>query len=374
MDLKLHKVDTPAERDRFIRFPMQLYRDQPFWVPPLHRERKRFLDPGTNPFFEHAEVDLFLARQNGQRPVGRVAVIEDRAYNAFHGERTGFFGMFDTINEPAVADRLLTRAREWARDHGLHRLVGPMSLSTNHECGLLVEGFDSPPMVGIPYNPPYYAELLTRCGFGKAKDLLSFKIDHPRTLPRYLERASERIGRKNHFSLRTLQKRRFDEELARIWEIYNSAWESNWGFVPMTQKEFTFSAGQLKSVIDPDLCLIAECGGEPVGFSLTVPDVNQVLKKMNGTLFPLGWWQFLWNRKKIDRYRTLTLGVKPSARGRGIDVLFYTETFRRCIERKIARAEMSWILEDNAPMIAPLRRMGAVEYRRHRIYERSCLH
>jgi GNAT superfamily N-acetyltransferase len=370
MGFELIKVETREDLERFVRLPWKIYKDPSYWVPPLIQERKKFLNPEINPFFEHAEVDLFLALDSDRAPVGRIALIHDRNYQGLHSEAVGMFGMFESIDDPSVSRQLLDKANQWCQERGLTRLMGPMNLSTNHECGLLVEGFDSPTMFGIPYNPEYYGKHFESWGLKKAKDLLAFRLDLVK-IPDYLEKAALKLKRRNRFNIRCLDLSRFEKEISILWDIYNSAWDLNWGFIPMTQKEFEFSAREMKAIIQPEFCMIAEVKGEPVGFSLALPDVNQVLKKLDGSLFPFGWAQFLWQKNKIDAYRVLTLGVKKNYRRLGIDAWFYYETYRLFMEKKIKWIEMSWLLEDNKGIVDPMHRIGGEIYKRHRIYERS---
>ena len=366
----LIKVETPRDLERFVRLPWKIYKDQPCWVPPLIWERKKFLNPDSNPFFEHAEVELFLALDAGQSPVGRIALIHDRNYQELHPEPVGMFGMFESVDDPTISHLLLDKAYQWCQEKGFARLMGPMNLSTNHECGLLIEGFDSPPMFGIPYNPEYYREHFAAWGLEKAQDLVAMRLDFIK-VPDYLERAAVKLKQRNHFTIRTFNLSQFEKELAVLGDIYNSAWSSNWGFVPMTQKEFEFSAREMKSFVQPEFCLIAEVKGEPAGFSLVLPDVNQVLKELDGRLFPFGWARFLWQKNKIDAYRVPMLGVKKKFRRLGIDAWFYYEIYKMFLEKKIEWCELSWLLEDNKSIIDPMHRIGGKIYKRHRIYERS---
>ena len=369
MGFKLVKVETHQDLNRFVRLPWKIYKDQPCWVPPLIQERKKFLNPDINPFFEHAEADLFLAVDDNGSPVGRIALVHDRSYQDLHSESVAMFGLFEAVDDPILSRLLLDKAYQWCEERGHAQLMGPMNLSTNHECGLMIEGFDSSPMFGIPYNPEYYGEHFEAWGLQKAKDLVSFRLDLVK-VPDYLERAATKLKKRNHFNVRPLDLGQFEKEISVLWDVYNSAWGLNWGFVPMTQKEFKFSAREMKSFIHPEFCLIAEVNGEPAGFSLALPDVNQVLKKMDGSLFPFGWAKFLLNKKKIDTYRVLTLGVKKKYRRLGIDAWFYYETIRLFIEKNIKWIEMSWLLEDNKGIIEPMHRIGGTIYKRHRIYER----
>lgn len=370
MPFTVRPVITGRDREAFLRLPWRIYEDDPRWTPPLLADQRKFFDPARNPFFDHAEVALYLAFDSSGQPAGRIALTVDRAHNEFHSERTGFFGFFESIDDPRAGHCLLDHARQWFKDKGLAKMAGPMNLSTNHECGLLVEGFESLSMLGIPYNPPRYQEILEGWGLAKSKDLLSLFLD-PKVVPEYLTRAMVRIDKRNRFTLRSFRMDRFTDELDILWDIYNSAWERNWGFVPMTRKEFLFAAEEMKAIVQPEFCFIAEVEGQPVGFSLTLPNINPLLKKMNGRLFPLGWLHFLRGKKNIDSFRVITLGIKKPFRRMGIDVAFYHATYKRLVEITASLVEMSWILEDNIPMLEPIRRIGGTVYKRHRIYERN---
>ena len=373
MAIALRRAESEGDLLRFIQFPRKIYTDASLWVPPLDYERKVFLNPKVNPYFDHAEVEHFLACTPGGKIKGRISAIVDRDHNAFHNENTGFFGMFESINDPAVASTLLDAAGQWCRDKGMDRMRGPMNLSTNHECGLLVENFDDPPVFGLPYNPPYYADLFQQWGLQKLKDLISFEIQIT-GIPPYLERAVTRIKKRNHFTLRSLNMRQFDREIETFWNIYNSAWETNWGFVPMNRKEFVFAASEMKRIVNPELCFVAEVNGEAAGFSLTLPDVNQPLRKLNGQLFPFGWLKFIQGKKNIDRYRVITLGVKKKFQRLGIDACFYHATYQKLLDLNIPMADLSWVLEENQAIIGPIKKIGGTPYKRHRIYEHNLIH
>jgi GNAT superfamily N-acetyltransferase len=368
--MSLIKVETRQDLERFILLPWKIYKDQPCWVPPLIQERKHFLNPDINPFFEHAEVDLFLAVDANCSPVGRIALTHDRNYQGFHLEPVGMFGMFESMEDPTISCLLLDKAYEWCQERGFSRFMGPMNLSTNHECGLLIEGFDSPTMFGIPYNPEYYGKHFEAWGLRQAQDIVSFKID-PIKVPDYLKRVAVKLKQRNRFTVRCLDLGSFDKELPILWDIYNSAWDKNWGFVPMTRKEFEFSAREMKTIVRPEFCLIAEVNGEPAGFSLALPDVNQIFKDLDGRLLPFGWARFLWKKNKIDVFRVPMLGVKKKFRRLGIDAWFYYETLELFVANNIKWCEMSWLLADNKSIVDPMHRIGGEIYKRHRIYERS---
>ena len=369
-------VRSPRELRAFIQLPWQLYRDDPHWVAPLlSDERKRF-DPRRNPFYEHAEVQLFLVLQ-GERPVGRVSAHIDHLYNEFHGERTGFFGFFECVNDETVARALLDAAEGWLQERGMERVLGPFGFNTNGFSGLLIEDFNSPPALLMPYNPPYYAELIERCGYTKAKDLLAFKveIDEPfrqamqKLVPR-LEAIAER-ARRQGFSVRTLRVRDFDREVKKLWEIYQDAWERNWGFAPMTEREFFEEAKELKRIVVQELAVIVEKGDEPVGFGLALPDFNQALKPVRGRLFPFGIFRLLWHARKITGLRVLTLGIKHQYRVRGVDALLYLKLLEGGLKLPYTWCEFSWILEDNHLIIRAIEMGNGKLYKRYRIYEKS---
>jgi hypothetical protein len=373
MAIVLKKVESTRDTDRFIHLPHQIYAADTHWVAPLDSERKKFLSPKINPFFDHAEAEYFLALSTDGKTLGRIAAIADHDHNRFHKENTGFFGMFECVNDVEVSTLLLNAADQWCRKKAMDRMRGPLNLSINHECGLLVENFDDAPVVGIPYNPPYYVDLFLHWGLKKIKDLISLDLQLTR-IPEYLQRAVSLVLKRNRFTVRTLQINRFDQEIDVLWEIYNSAWEGNWGFVPMNHKEFVFMTREMKRVVDPRLCFIAEVNGEPAGFSLTLPDVNQALKSMKGKLFPFGWLKFILGKRRINRSRVITLGIKKQYQRLGIDAFFYHATYKQLMEINIFRVDMSWILEDNQAIIGPIEKIGGVPYKRHRIYERIITH
>ena len=370
LPVRIERVDGRSALDEFLRLPWRIYRDDPVWVPPLLHDQRTLLDREKHPFHQHADVEYFLARDAGGEPVGRIAAIVNHLHNEFHEERVGFFGFFESIDDAAVARALLDAAEAWLRERGMQAVRGPMNFSTNEECGLLVEGFEHPPVVMMTHNPPYYEALLRGAGYAKEKDLLAWDLDptkHGGAPPERLERSEERLLRRAGVTIRPLRMKDFDRELARVEEVYNDAWERNWGFVPMTSAEFAFMAKQLKPVVDPGLCLIMESGDEPVGFALALPDFNQALRHIDGRLLPFGIFKLLWHKRKIDRCRVITLGVKQRLRGRGLDALMYLYYFREAPRLGYPRGECSWILEDNLEMSRALERMGAYPYKTYRI-------
>lgn len=350
----------------FIDVARRVNARDPVWVQPLRRDVRTLLDRTKHPFHEHADVSYFLAERGGDA-VGRIAAIVNHRYNEHHGERTGFFGFFETVHDPAVAGALLETVEGWLRERGMERVLGPMSFSTNEECGLLVENFVDPPALMMPHNPPYYGGLVEGAGYGKAKDLVAYWIGSPE-IPDRLEAGVDRLMERAGVILRSMDMDRFEAEVGIIEEVYNAAWESNWGFVPMTEAEFAFMARELEPVVDPDLCVIAEADGEPVGFSLALPDFNRALATIDGRLFPFGFVRVLWERRKIHTVRLITLGTVPGYRRRGVAAGMILRTYRQGVPKGYDRCEASWILEDNREMRQALDKMGARVYKTYRIY------
>lgn len=369
MPVQVHAVGTRREMNRFIELPWRLYRDERLWVPPLRRDVREQFDPARNPFFRHAEVQAFVATSGG-RIAGRIAAIANRAHNDFHGDRVGFFGFFECEDDPAAAAALFAAAENWIAERGLQTLRGPMSFSTNDECGSLIDGFDTPPVILMPHNPAYHAALYEKSGFRKAKDLLAYWIDAG-AIPERLTRSAELLRKRTGAEIRSMRMNAFDDDVDLIWDIYNSAWEKNWGFVPMTREELAHMAAQLKPVVDPDLVLFVTVGNEPVAFALALPDLNVALKHAGGRLFPFGALAIWWHSRRIRRARILTLGIKAEHRGTGIDALLYLELFSRGLRAGYTGGEMSWVLEDNESMRRPIERIGGIVYKKYRVYERA---
>ncbi len=369
-NIELLEVENSSDLNRFIKLPFSIYKDDPNWVPPLISERKEFFDKIKNPFFRAAKTRLFLARKNGEY-VGRVATCINYNHNEYHQEKTGFFGFFDVIEDYEVARVLFKVALITLKAEGMEQMIGPASFSTNHEVGMLIEGYNFPPAVMMTYNKPYYNDFAEKFGLRKARDLLAFRIFQNTEMDPRLIRISERIKAKEGIGLRTLNMKDYDAEVELINEIYNKAWSKNWGFVPMSKEEFRYTARDMKQIVDPDMVLIAEVRGKPVGFCLSLPNINQALKYTNGRLFPTGLIKLLWHTKiknKVDSVRIITLGIIQEYQKRGIDTLFYLETFRVGPTRGYNWGEMSWILEDNFAMVRAAELMGTKVYKRYRMY------
>jgi len=369
--VKIEKIDGAGGMKEFIQFPWKVYQGNPNWIPPLLSEVK-FVLSEKNPFFQHAEAGYFLARNNGET-VGRIAAIIDRNHIQIHNEQAGFFGYFECLPDLAIAQGLLDAASGWLKHRDISIMRGPMNPSTNDECGFLLEGFDSPPMIMMTYTPPYYLDYMAQCGLRKAKDLyaLILNIDEV-TAGNRLEKLSQGVkARVPGLTIRPLNMKAFKSELEKVKDIYNSAWFKNWGFVPMTNEEIDSMAKRLKPLIVPELAVMAEVDGKPAGFMLTVPDYNQVLARIDGKLGPIGILKFLWYSRKISDIRVMLLGVKEQYRKKGIEGLLYLESFKAAAKKGYKRSEMSWILEDNTVVLKGCELMGGKLYKKYRIYEKE---
>lgn len=375
MSLEIISAASPRDQRRFVAFPYRLYEATryPQWVPPLRVAVRDALDRTKNPFYRDAERELFLAIRAGVI-VGRIAAIENRTHNRFSDDRVGFWGFFECIDDQPVADALFAAAEAWLRARGLDTMRGPMNPSTNYECGLLVDGFEHRPTFMTAWNPAYYDALCARAGFVKAKDLLGFwfpAAEPDYRLPEFVERQAARALERGRITFRDLDPHHFDREVAACWEIYNDAWERNWGFVPMSRAEFEHMAKDMKQLLWPQLAFMASVDGEPAGFMLALPDYNEMLiRNRSGRLFPFGLVRMLWGKRTIRTARVMALGVKRAFRTRSILALFTHEVMRRGLAIGKIGAEASWLLEDNQLIVKPMRAMGAREWHRWRVYER----
>jgi len=368
VDVQEVSFSKRRSRNRFIDVPWRLYRDDPVWVPPLRMSVARLLKP-SNPFYEHAEMTGFLAMRKGE-PVGRIAAIVNHRHNEFHNEKTGFFGFFESVPDTTVSRALFDRAAAWLRERGMERMRGPVSPSTNDECGLLVKGFDDPPYILMPHNPPYYADLIESYGFTKAKDLWAYRMFATKGMPERVRRLAASVSRRSSITIRPVNLKRVASELEHVRAIYNVAWERNWGFVPMTDAELEFAANDLKELADPACTLFAFDGDKAVGFCLSLLDANQVFAKIrNGRLFPFGILTFLREKRRINRIRVITLGVIPEYRKRGIEVQFYVRCYDAGTQKGYVAGEMSWVLEDNFEMNEAMKAMGGEVQKIYRIYD-----
>ncbi len=369
--VEVRPVSGQADWKRFIRLPFRLYADDPAWVPPLDRDVREALSP-RHPFHQHADVQCFLAWRDG-RVVGRIAAIRNRTHIDFHEEPVGFFGLFECEDDREAAGALLDTVESWLRERDLSIVRGPFNLSTNDELwspGILLTGFDRPPVVMMAHGRPYYASLVEAAGYVKCKDLLAYWVDAETAGLDRLAKTVDVIRRRAGVTMRDLDMKQLPAEIERIQEIYNSAWERNWGFVPMQADEIEHMAKALKPVVDPRLCKILEQGDEVVGFAIGLPDYNQVLRHLGGRLLPFGFLKFLWYRRRIGQARVLTLGLKPAYRQRGLDAMLILELFLSGVRRGLPRGECSWILDDNLSMQRGIERVGGIADKTYRVYEK----
>jgi hypothetical protein len=367
-NLIIELVNNEYTLRRFVRFPWKVYRGIPQWVPPLIREEIKNLS-SSNPFFEHAETKLFLAKR-GYLTVGRIAAIVDRNFIRTHSVKAGYFGFFEVIPDYETARVLYDRAVEWLKERGMELVLGPMNPSTNEQCGFLVEGYECEPNFMMPYNPEYYPLFAEKYGFKKARNLLAYEVDVMNEAPEKWTRVAELVQRRG-FTVRPLDLKNFLKEVDTIQEIYNSAWKDNWGFVPMTREEMLWIGKRLKPLTVPDLSQIVEYKGEPVGFTLNLPNYNRVLKRLNGRLGLLGIFHFFKYSKEITDLRCMTLGVKSEYRRKGVDALLRLESWKAARDRGFKKAEFSWILEENFPVRNMLEQIGSKIVKRYRIYEKG---
>lgn len=378
MAVEIRKVRGGAQRRAFIDLPFRLHAASERWVPPLKLERRLFLSPRTNPFFKHGQAQLFLAYRNGAdasgQPVGRISAHIDDAYNAFHNARWGWFGFFEAEEDEEVAAALLESAQSWLRERGAERMVGPADFTMNDESGILIEGFDAPALIREPWHPPYYQRLIEGAGLAKAIDLYVWRIsvtDRERTHPALFELA-EKVQSEHGIRVRRMSRRHLRAEMDRFAEVYNAAWSKNWGFVPYSKEDLDAYAMDMQLVYDREWFMVAEREdtGEVVGLAMTFPDINQVLRRMNGRLLPTGWYHYLRKASTMTWIRIGFLGVKPEYQHTGVAAKLYVEHFETARRRPQKVGHCGWILETNQPMNRAMEAMGSHIAKRYRMYER----
>ena len=373
MSVEIRHVATRRDLNTFVHLPWAIYRNHPLWVPPLKFDVRNRLDRGKNPFFEHAEAEYWLAFRDGD-PVGRITAHYDRNFNRFQHNEWGMFGWFEARDDPLVAGALLDAAEEWLRDRKRDRMVGPLSFSTNdQDAGLLVDGFDREPLILNQWTQPYYPALLEGAGLTKAMDLYMWElwVDDRASVHPAIMRMAEEVKTKHGIDVRGMRKRDLRSEVDRFLEVYNEAWERNWGFVPLTDEEVRHYAKELKPILDENWAFIAEKDGETVGAALTLPDYNQVLKHLNGRLLPIGWAKALYWRRKINRVRVFALGVKAKHQHTGVAAKLYTEHFDSAARTPQKGGEMGWILETNKSMNRAMEGMGGKIVSTYRLFEKE---
>jgi GNAT superfamily N-acetyltransferase len=376
--IEISPVSSRRDLDEFIGLPSRLYRDgHPGFVQPLRFERREALTPGKNPFFQHAEAQLFLARRNGQ-PVGRISAQIDRLYLERYRDATGHFGFIDAIDDPAVFRGLLAEAEAWLKAKGMKRVAGPFSFSTNEEIGLLIDGFDAPPVMMMPYSPPFAGAHIQVAGYAKAKDLIAYDYDVSGSLEITHEAILKRAGLDpSLLGVRHVDMKHFQRDLGIILDIFNDAWSDNWGYVPLTSSEIKHTAKSMKPVVDPNLVVIASVNGDPAAMIVCLPNIYEAIAGLDGRLLPFGWAKLLW-RLKVSKLRTgrvLLFGVRKefqrSVLGSAV-ILRVLEELRKGGQKIGAkRCELSWILEDNFAMRKIIEKVGGRAYKTYRIYEKA---
>ncbi len=363
-------VSTAEEFRDFLEFPYKHYSGDKNWVPPLRIMQKHLLDTKKNPFYKHAEIALFLTYYNG-KPAGRIAAIDNKAYNEYNGSKTGFFGFFECVDYQGSANLLFKVAQDWLKDRGLTTFIGPMSPGMLDEIGIQVDGFDHKPALMMPYSKPYYDKLIQGAGYQKAVDLYAYKVTKETVALARTEKADEIVRKRTPgLNVRRINLRRTKKEVEIIHHIFNEAWKKNWGFSRVSLDEFYDLAKGIKKIIDPDFAHIAEVDGKPVAFSIALPDLNQALQHLDGSLWPTGWMKLLYHKRKINQIRTALMGVLPEYQKRGIDILLHREAIKNGLGKGFVAAEMSWLLETNSNMISVAEKIGGYKEKVYRLYQK----
>lgn len=362
-------ITSKKDIKAFIKFPYSIYRDNPYWVPPLNADIKSRIDTKKNPFYKHAERELFIAERDGVI-VGRIGAVKNDLHNKHNDDNIGFFGFFECIDDQEVANALFDATKTWLKEKGFDAMRGPANPSSNDEYGLLLEGFDDSPRLMMAYTPKYYLDLCEGYGFKKEKDLFAYKLENKKvTSSEKLARVAEIARKRSRIVVRSADLKNFKPELEKIKAVYNGAWAPNWGFVPMTEEEIDNMAKEMKPLVEPKILLIGEIDDRPVGFALVLRDYNFIIKKLKGKLFPFGFLKLYTQRKKVPWARVLTLGIIPEFQKRGLDAVFYWEVVNRAYEIGIEFGEASWILEDNEMMNRGAKVMNGELYKKYRIYQ-----
>jgi GNAT superfamily N-acetyltransferase len=372
VSVEIRPVRSLADRRQFVDLPFRLHAIGTPWIPPLKLERHAFISRRLNPFFKHGEGELFLAWRDG-RAVGRVSAQIDSAFNEFHDNAWGMFGFLEVEEDPEALAALLDAAAGWLRERGRDRMVGPMDFTMNDDCGVLIEGFEREPMIRQAWQPPYYQRLCEEAGLDKAVDLFmwSLHISGRESVMPIIWELADQLEPKHEISIRKMTRRGLRRDLDAFAEIYNEAWSRNWGFVPYDKTDLDAYAMDLHLVFDRNWFMVAETAeGKTVGVAITVPDINQVLKLMNGRVFPTGWWHYLRRRRIVDRCRVGFLGVKPAYQHTGVAAGLYAEHFEMADKTRVKGGEMGWILETNKAMNRAMKAMGGEIVKKYRVYER----
>lgn len=360
---------------RFLELPFAIYRDDPSWVAPLYLERRQHLDRHKNPYFDHAEVKLFLAEREGIA-VGRISAQIDRLHLERHGDAAGQFGLIEAVDDAAVFAALIEAAADWLKERGMRLIRGPFSLSINDEMGLLVDGFERPPAIMMGHARPYYARRLEELGFTKAKDVIAYRYDGANPIPSRMAAMVEKAAGAGELEVRPLSKRHLDRDLAIIMDVFNDAWSDNWGFVPLTAAEVAALGRDLRWLVGEDYVAIACWRGEPAAMAVSLPDLNRVIRDLGGRLLPFGWAKLLWRvgARPPEAVRIPLMGVRQAHQGTAVGsalALAVIDRVRKShLKRGTREAELSWILEDNLPMRRMIEALGGVADKTYRVYER----
>ena len=366
-DLKLVKVNNVKDKKMFIQLPWTLYKNDHHWVAPLIRDVKFKLDVKRHPYFDHAIAEFFLCILN-QRVVGRIAVVINHRHNDFHNECTGFFGMFECIEDYAVAKLLFTAAKNWCIDRGMNRIIGPLNLSIDDECGFLIDNFNTDPVVMMPYNPPYYPEFCECYGFSKTKDLYAYYSNVSGDNTNSVSKDGIQMIKEENITVRPINSKDFDKEIEIFMNIYNNSFKEHWGFVPLTKREITQMAKDLQQIAELDLILILEVKGNPVAFYMAIPNINEILKKLEGKLGLIGMLKFLYYKRKITSVRVYLAGVKEAYRCKGFLSILHTQLIKNIRHLGYKWCEYSWTLEDNHAINSFLNNIGSHLYKKYRIF------
>ena len=376
MELPIHisKVSSRRERDAFIKFQWRIYPNDRAWVPPLIIERKAFLNRKRHPFYRHGDAALFLARKNG-KIVGRIMASDDPQYNSLHRTNVGCFGLFESIDNHEVAAALFAAAEAWLHARGRNEIMGPIDYSTNYVCGLLVDGFQFSPTLLTSHNPPYYRRLIEECGFSKVIDFYAWWFSDPTQATRRLRKLRERLQSRAQFTTRRADLRKLEAESGHFVRIYNEAWKDNWGFVPFTRAEFDHLAAEMKPLLRADFTAVAEIDGTPIGFALSLPDINVALQKINGRLttfgIPIGLAKLLYYKSRLKKARYIAMGVRPRFRRLGVAEMLVLRIMEEGMVKRHFDAELSMTLENNVMMNRFIESIGASKYKTYRIYSKS---
>jgi hypothetical protein len=373
MNIEIKKVENKKDLKKFINFPHDLYKDDPNYVPMLDMAAKELFSEKKNPFFEHSSVENYLAYKNGKL-AGRISAIKNNNYNNYHNSNVGFWGFFDVINDYDVAKALFNTVKEFHQKNKFESMIGPVNFSTNDTAGLLIEGYEVPPITEMTYNKPYYKDLIEKYGFEKDMDLFAYMIYAKNVSEKSVKLADliqKRLEKKG-ITIRQINMKDFKNEVAKIKEVYNKAWEKNWGFVPATDKEFEFLAEGLKMIVNPQYALVAEYKGKFIGFALTIPNINEItINFKKGKLFPFNIFKLLMKKNKTKYVRIITLGVIEGYRKLGIEAVFFARIIESAKKNNIIGGEASWILENNEMMNMAAEKLNGEKYKTYRIYRKN---